>query len=233
MVDPKIVERIQKLFNLGDKTRNSSEGETMNALEAAQRLMKEHNISMAEVARHTTKEGKNKSWKSAKSVAAGGSGKKQFISIFENTLFAAVAKLTGTQHIRFHGNTMVFFGEEQDVAIAQGLYRVLLESMRRCSRTVIGPGWTPSHRQFAEGFMDEVWRRACEATKPAPVEGGGIYAMVVASKSTWLADQLALAFPKMTRCKAVAPRGKMDPVAYSLGVEDGSKVDLAHKNRLE
>lgn len=229
-VDPKLIEKIRKLFRLGDAARNSSEGEVMNALEAAKRLMAENNISMAEVARETTKEGVNKNWNPARKVAAGQSGKKQHIAIFENTLFQAVGKLTGTQPIRF-GTMMVFFGEENDVAIAEALYQALLGSLRACSRSVIGAGWTPSHRQYAEGFTDAIWSRACASAAPSAASDGTM-ALVLASKSTWLDAQLKLAFPNLKSLPSAKPKGKQDPFAYSAGHSDGKKVDLEHKHRL-
>lgn len=233
MIDPKIIEKIQKLFRLADKTRNASEGEAMNALEAAKRLMAEYNISMADIAKETTPEGANKNWLAARTVATGGSGRKQFVGVYENIMFQAVAKLTGTLGVRMPGNVLLYFGETHDVSIAQSLFKILIQTMWACSRKLLGPKIGPSHRQYAEGFSRAVYDRAHTSVEPSTTTDGGTFAMVVASKETWLAAQTKTAFPNLTDGKPIRITGRRDdPFAYRAGHEDGSKVDLAHKNRL-
>ena len=45
----KLINRVVKLFRLGDASRNSSEGELMAAVTKARELMALHNIEMVEV----------------------------------------------------------------------------------------------------------------------------------------------------------------------------------------
>ncbi len=48
-MNDKLIDRVRKLLALSDKTRNTSESEALAALEKAQSLMEEHNLSMSEI----------------------------------------------------------------------------------------------------------------------------------------------------------------------------------------
>jgi hypothetical protein len=125
---------------------------------------------------------------------------------------------------------LTFFGEEDDVAIAVGLYGVLLSSARRLARQYYGSNWTPMHRNFMEGFGVAIMQRA----KAAKVQGlspeeGQCYALVCVNKQNWLTQQVSTLGLIPDKPKFA---GEFNGMAYVIGMAEGNRADMEFKHRL-
>ena len=136
----KLINRVVKLFRLGDASRNSSEGELMAAVTKARELMALHNIEMVEV------EGRLDESKA----------KELSIIVKEYTAYTRKGKFAKYD---------MFVGDSADAHIASELYMVLLPSLRRFTRAECGKGWSQMHTDYALGFGARVVQRSQEKVK--------------------------------------------------------------------
>lgn len=121
----KLLERIKRCLMLGDSSKNNSPEEAANALNFAQRLMRDNNIHLSEVDFNNMKE--------EKGMEGEGVEKKKF-KYWEGFLATVMAKFCSVGvfkktyfdiNICTYRQKMIFFGLEEDVIIAEQSYSIL------------------------------------------------------------------------------------------------------------
>jgi len=229
-----LIDRIVKLFALGDTSRNNSEEETLLAITKARRLMTEHNISVADVARATPSMTERQIHVLIVEHMAY-TLKGNFFASYDDITACAVDLICHTQNViyksrQFHDRTLTntisraFVGEEADVAVASELFMILLSLVRKRARDVCGRGgrgWSNAHTSYADGFSMRLYHRAKEQVTGLTPEQEKSVALVLASKQLALKDY-------MNRFKEGKQRRQnhRDPVAWSRGYRDGADVSL-------
>lgn len=237
----RLINRVAKLFTLGDSTRNTSEAETLAAITRAKHLMMEHNITLAEV-----ETAKGAATAQRIRIVVGEANAYtlfQKFAAYDDYIGHAVDRICGTKHYIKHKRDVtsgrmtwsrVFVGEETDAAVAGELFMLLLTTMRRSARQEFGGGWGANQRAYCLGYSARVWERAGRAlagpdlaqltgTQEASV------ALVIRSKTEAVAEymgNLRLGTAKKRRQTRV--RGD----AYALGRQRGESVNLGVVNRL-
>jgi len=235
----KVIEKIHKILKLG-KDASATEGEALNAVALAQRLLAKHNLAMADVESYGERLSDKRAEKEWKRDVAEAAKPRQFFSQFEQYIQGAVQDLCGVKAVLFrnrgpNGRTQVrltFIGEQADTAVACALYIDLIKLCKRCAHEYAGQGWSPVHRSYAEGWGIAVRRKAAETQTQ---QATGLddreqqqYAIIVRSKAAWLAEQLAAAFPNLVQLK-IQSRGKQDCAAREAGYQRGKQTNLSTK----
>jgi hypothetical protein len=135
-IDPKIIARIKKMMTLAQHG-SANEGEANNAAEMAQRIMLEHNISMAQIDSHSPDDGSKRS-----KVLDEGNAK----YAFQRELMEACAEVNFVyQEVRYDrkgtypkaiGYTLI--GREANVVATRTLFEYLFETTERLGRDYVG-----------------------------------------------------------------------------------------------
>ena len=238
-MDANILRKIKSLLALGDRSRNSSEGECMNALAAAHRLMKEHNISMSAAVENATEKGG--AWNFVKDVAIEKNGN---LNTWEKLLGSAIGRMLGCEFIisincvRFNpatnkwtGSRGYFIGDTGDVEVAKALLSYLFGHVREAAKR------SDHAASFGEGFAQAVWVRILAMLEEEKRERNAnaanvTYSLVLTDKTNWLAAQKAEKLKNLRQMSAVSHSKRPDHASYSSGQAAGRKVDLGIKNRL-
>lgn len=151
-----ILDRIAKLLRLADRSRNDSEGEALNAMEAAMRLMREYNLSHADVAAADGETGSNPyGWEFQQKTTVEIDGA---VAFWIKNLSTICAMLTQTRCIAWRrkktdSNVLGFVGEAGDVEIAALLFNYLYDFVLRGRERAL----LVNREAHAEQF-----RRACK-----------------------------------------------------------------------
>jgi len=234
----RVIEKVRKLLTLGDDQRNPHELEVLAAVDRAKDLMARHNLTMAEVKPDEAEAG----WKAVKGEA----GRPTKVAGFEKTLAAAVALITSTTVVVQMGGDwndkrgwrrtakLVFFGEEDDVAIAVELYTILNKAGHRMVRDELGKRWVQSHRCWFDGYAKAIYRRAKEAAeKPEDFtdEQAESVALVLVRKEDWLQRQIAETYPNLKHKKA-RQSNIPDFAAFLRGTKRGQEAHLGTRDSL-
>lgn len=166
--DPKLIDKITKLLALS-KDGGATEAEASLAAEMAQRIMAEHNLSMAAI--------------EAQGGSTGADGKRD-AQTFENktpykwcrSLMAAVGKLNfchvterwESRGMHRHARTSTFagfsvIGRASNVAATQVMYGYLVQSINRAASSAVDNDptqlWTRFAASFREGCADRLQER--------------------------------------------------------------------------
>lgn len=152
-VDPKVLAKLKKMLHLANHG-SASEGEAMNAAEIAQKIMLEHNISMAQVDGHSTD----------------GAGRKKTVDqgnakyAFQRDLMAACADVnfvfqepnydwSGT-YKKATGYTLI--GREANVAATRVLFEYLFQTIDR-----LGVEYVGGDERLAYGIPANSFKEGC------------------------------------------------------------------------
>src|SRR3990167_5441805 len=164
----KIVERIRKCFAKGDASRNSSEAEVQTALDAAHRLMKEHNIAETEVQFNSQTHTLNQ--KMGESEATNKDAPR--INAYESRLVHVVSILCDgknfyqTKWVGFKKErVLIFVGLKDDIEIAKEFLEDLINAVDYL-KSEIG-GTRTDKLAFCQGVAARLYDRA-KALKQAP-----------------------------------------------------------------
>lgn len=221
MEKDKLIEKIQKMLNLGDPSRNSYENEVQNALRLAKKLMAENDISMAEVQAIGGKREAIYDFESRDAHSGSLSGWEMYVA-------PVVALVTSTKVMRkrkYDGkSTIIFCGTPTDVAIAVEMYSIIHRMVKGRAAVYSNPSENhTAYRSYAEGFVQSLWEKAQEKIDLEDESKNKSYALVVASKSKELDAWYRKSFKLKT---SLAKRGRVDTKAFSTGRVDGEKVSL-------
>ena len=239
-MDQNILRKIKGLLALGDRSRNSSEGECMNAIAAAHRLMKEHNISMSEAVEDAKEKG-GSAWSFTKDVCLEKNGN---LNTWEKLLGSATGRMLGAEFIisvncvrynaqthKWTGSRGYFIGDAGDIEVAKSLLNYLADHVRTGAKEV------EHSASFGEGFAQAVWQRilkmleeekSANKTTAADVK----YSLVIADKTQWLAKEKAEKCGNLRKADCKSHSKRPDHASYSSGQVAGQKVDLGIKKRL-
>lgn len=236
MSQQKILERILKLFNLGDTSRNQSEAETLAAVTKARQLMAEYDLTEADLRALGTEKAKSVAYVVTQHTAYTRKGRT--FAYYDHKVAHAVDAICSTQH--YVKTTFVdkkgwyvsrrFYGAEADVAIASALFQVLLDVVRKAARTEYGSGWSPDHQSYAIGFAIRLEERAAVWNPATALGEAQSNALVVISKDK--AQQIERWADTKLELKSVVytPKVKKHD-AFAQGYEDGANVDLGNPRR--
>lgn len=224
MTQQGLLDRLAKLLALADPKNGGTEAECMLAMERAQKMMKEHNLSVAQAAY----EGGAKKTTEKVNVKAGG-----IINIagykWEITLAMAAANLAECKVLITWSGTypngrpkkgVYFVGEETDVAVAAAMWDYLYRTAHSLSRR---ERTATEKRSFLHGFCQRVHARSFH---PQGVEPTALV-LYRQDKKDAIAQFIGRTRPARQRSTSV------DGAAYHRGSEHGGRVDLGTRNRMK
>lgn len=224
-----IINLVQNLLALGDKTRNNSEAEVETALNKVQELLIKHNIDMAEV---IIKDGEKVADISIEREIVF-ELKRSSMSTWEKVLINIVAEATETQgytskryKVLEHGrystiNLVGFIGVDFDRAIAKELYNFLhlkIYSMSKRYKECY------QQRSFMEGFCSGLYVRVKDLN--TTIEKTAKYELACVNKQSKIKDFM------QTQCNFKQDKLRnrtnydFDLHAYNDGVQESKKVEL-------
>jgi|SRR3989304_7217827 len=217
----KIIERIRKLLNLADKSKNNMQGETEAAFAAAQKLMAEHNLSISDV------EFKKQQEEGIKEGSV--EQTKAYTAQWEKDLAHVIDKLCSTKHfyrIRRSNNwtgrnvVVTFVGIQQDITLAKEIYTILQKQIKRMASKRDYSGADARH--FCLGVVLTLLDRARqEFAGLTPQQVTKCKDMVVVK------DALVKAyFNKLDLRTARSSGASVNPAAFDAGREAGKNVSL-------
>ena len=224
----KLINRVVKLFRLGDASRHSSEGELMAAVTKARELMALHNIEMVEV-QGRLDESKAKELSIIVKEYTAYTRKGKFAK-YDYSIMTAVSILTDTKvYMKNQGGyqSCMFVGDSADAHIASELYMVLLPSLRRFTRAECGKGWSQMHTDYALGFGARVVQRSQEKVKLNRKQQEYM-ALVVTKKNAVLRSYMNKLGLENTKGPTVRSSEH-----YNRGFTDGHKMDLGSDHRIK
>ena len=230
-VQQKVVDRVLKLFKLGDRSRNGSEVETLAAVTKARELMTQYGLSMADV---SASEAPSTSHSLHVNVNAKSSYriKGRRFALYDDILGSAVDLICQTRQILWQSSdgyvTRFFVGEEVDAAVASAMFVLMLDEMRRAARRTLGPGWSYSHTSYCIAYSSRVAERARERVEISAVHAEKM-ALVVYSKQTAIATYLNELDITPSKTRSVK---RFDSWAAWMGRQKGDLVDLERDHRL-
>ena len=226
-----VIELIRKLFNLGNKDRNSSESEAEVALQKAQELLQKHNLDMSDV---MVKE-QEKVIQVEVSNEIVFELKRSSMSSWEKILISVVGRATETNgyfNKRYIGGRSIlwqvgFVGTEWDRSIAKELYLYLHEKIYRMSKQFYGNDM-PAQRCFMEGFVNRLYHRVMEQIKKfkQEVDGNQKYELVIMDKKNAI-EKYSKEVLHLTISHGRRGGGEWNPYAYRHGEQEADKVDLS------
>lgn len=205
----------------------ANENESANALECAHRLMKEHGIEMLDLHGEDDLKIDASVWESPI---------RSQIDTYSHILADATAKLFECEWwiLRLGASVgykvqLCFAGDEIDLLMASDVWPWLTRSAGKLARNALGPGWTSSHRSFAEGFACRISDRV---EKIIASDDDEKYGLVVIAKKTAI-QQLMIKDDINVTVKKTTFKGSLDPLAAAAGAAAGDKIDLNFRKGIE
>lgn len=170
--DPKVLDKIKKLLNLSDKSKNSSEEEASTALDMAHRLLRKYHLSMSQVTSLEDSNNSNSDCFELTEVEAV-SYKANLLPKWLEFIIKTVNKITETKtlikrtpvHQSVYGNLSIFFvGDNVDVSSSIELFHFLKTTVSRLSteHSNANGGKHKYWRSFSEGCSQKLYERAVE-----------------------------------------------------------------------
>jgi len=229
-VPQSIINKLQKIMNLADPSRNPSPNEVENAMRAAKRLMAEHNLSMADIpkAESTKKHQEVKECEGYYGV----------IRKWEYTLFHAINELCMVKHfVITHGSyckrKIIFVGTEANTQMAIQIHRILLRMVKQYAKEFAGSALNHGpYNSYAYGFVTRLWQRAKDEKVFDDQEKQGKYALMVVDNKQALTDYMDNKNLKKNR-KATKLSKNFDLGAYQKGNLDAVNVNLDFKGAIQ
>jgi hypothetical protein len=216
-----IIDRIRKLFALGDRNKNPNEGEVKTALAMATKLMKKHNLSLSEIDLEKQKEDIGKEYTKTN----------YSIAFWERKLAKMVANLFDCSPI-IHANYnrsrgWIFIGFKEEAKLASQCYEYLNNVLRIMANT-----YAKHKLDFYAGITDRLQERIDEEIKlKTPQETSKCTAIVCCKDkliSTWEKKNMNLTTEhrRQPNIDEVSPD-------YYIGYLTGDKVDLQNKPKIK
>jgi hypothetical protein len=163
-IDPKVIDRLLKLNALA-KDDGANENEANNATEMMQRIMREHNLTMAAL-EMAGKSSDGEGGKRAKAAAKGRAGYKyqqELMAIIAEVNFVHLSIKTDWNGRRWAPSGYNMIGREANVVSAQQTFDYLNQTMERLAREYVGgdPKMILSREAigFKEGMADRLGKR--------------------------------------------------------------------------
>lgn len=226
-----VIALIRKLFNLGNKDRNSSEAEAEVALQKAQELLQKHDLEMSEVMVDENQE-KVINIEVANEIVF--ELKRSSMSGWEKTLISVVGLATETNgyfNKVYNGGGSIlwqvgYIGTEWDRSIAKELYLYLHDKIYRMSKQFYGNDM-PAQRCFMEGFVNRLYHRVKEQINKfkQEVNGNQKYEMVLLDKKNAI-EKYSKEVLHLRTSHGRRGGGEWNPYAYRHGEREADKVDL-------
>jgi hypothetical protein len=205
----KMIERVRKLLNLADKSRNNSVHEAEAAFKRAQKLIQKFGLRADEIEFEQDREFlalerfKKFEWNCGKSILFG----------WERIVASAVATATGTRVIfsrtydRNLGKTVrvaVFVGHQNDGPVALAMMPAALDMARQAAKAYAKEHGFKVHTRlgkdfllgFAQGLDDRAYADA-QAHKKKAKTGGGSKALIVVDKAKQTSVAVKKFFPRL------------------------------------
>jgi hypothetical protein len=216
-----IIDKIRKLFALGDRNKNPNEGEVKTALGMASKLMTQHNLTLSEIDLEKQKEDIGKEYTNTKPI----------ISFWERKLAKIVAELFNCSPIinanynRDRG--YLFVGFKEEAKLAAQCYNYLNNILRILANT------HAKHKLcFYAGITDRLQERVNEEIKLRTPEQTSKCTTIVCCK-----DKLIKSWEKKNMNLTLEHRRKpiIDEVSpdYYIGYLAGGDIDLQNKPKIK
>jgi len=226
-----VIALIRKLFNLGNRDRNSSESEAEAALQKAQELLQKHDLDMSEI---VVDESQEKVINIEVENEIVFELKRSSMSSWEKTLIIVIGTATETNgyfnKVYNGGGSIIwqvgYIGTEWDRSIAKELYLYLHEKIYRMSKQFYGNDM-PAQRCFMEGFVMRLYTRVktqMDSFKKEVV-GNQKYEMVLFEKKNAI-EKYGKEILHLRISKGRKGGGEWNPFAYAHGQREADKVDL-------
>jgi len=246
----KLLDLVRKLFNLGDKEKNSSEHEAMLATEKAQKLLADYNISMAEV--YANEDEDKESYIEIIDIVAFEFNRTS-ISLWQKELMTIVRIATETdcywikkprivQKRNGYGESISFtfvirfYGTPWDTAVAKELYKYLHDYALKMSKKFYVNDLS-KQRSFLHGFCNSLWIRVQEKVNSIKKEQNSNenYALMVINKKDAIQSfrEKLIKENNLKLKNSKEQKIDIDYCAYTKGRIEGEKVDLGTEKRLE
>jgi hypothetical protein len=235
----KLIDRVVKLFRLGAADSGTTEAEMMLAVSKARQLMAEHAISMTDIESlkgHDAASAMDARIRDVPVYTRAGKS----LADYDWHVASAVGALTDTEvFVRNQRGpnkkggwsdlvSVVFVGDEDDVALAGELFHLWLTEVRKMARRKFGSGntWGIIHTSYAVGVGHRLGVRAREMVHLS-AQGQQVWGLVVSNKKDAIARWKAkFAGPVKERSKR---KKEIDPMAYAMGYRDGAHVQMNTK----
>lgn len=224
----KLVDKVVKLFRLGDRERShTTEGELLAAITRAREIMALHNISMVEVEGSLDETKVNELRIKVKEHSA--YTRKGKFARYDHSIMSAVSILTDTRVYLKNDNgnqSCMFVGDEIDAHVAGELYKVLLPSLRKFTRAKCGSGWSRIHTDYAMGFGRRVDERA--QTLVDKEKSNKSMALVLTKKNEALSQYM-----NKLKLTSTQQRNRQVSDTFRKGYEDGTKMNLSFQRNMK
>lgn len=245
-VNQVVVDKVKKLLALASDNKNVNEAQS--AMEKARDLMKQHGIAMADVSASDSETGIN--------IQYWASGWKSQFDTYVSILANATSKLfdsecwvvRGKKDMNYRVN-MCFAGEETDIALCVEVWPWLVKKAKSLATSIIGSGWSSSHRSFCEAFACRIYNRADEMMRKnvpvnppqqydeSPDSGVGVsdnqkYEIVLRNKSNAIQEWLEKVGVNIVTRKTTL-RGEFDDRAAAAGFRAADEVDLNFRKSIQ
>jgi hypothetical protein len=224
-----IIDKIRKLFALGDKTRNPNEGEVKTALSMATKLMKEHNLSLSEIDLEKQKE----------DIEQSHTEERKNISFWERKLAKMVGELFDCEYFMHNGEMystpynyrykqfITFIGLKEEVKLASECYDYLNYTLR-----ILANIHAKNKLDFYAGITDRLQERINEEIKSRTPEENSKCTAIVCCK-----DALIKKYKEKNLKLHTIHRRKpnIDEVSpdYYKGYLAGNNLDLQNKRKIK
>lgn len=231
-----LVEKVLKLFSLGDASRNPNEAEVNAAITRARELMTEHAISDADLLAYGTAKAKKVAILVKDEVAY--TLKRGSFAAYDTGIARTVDAICDTHNYVVDSHTPSgkfisrrFFGAEADVAVAVALFNRLMDTMKNMAKVQYGTRWSTPHSSYCLGLAVRLMNRARElyAKTETMLETTGH-----TGTALMLRDKRAVVdeHAKKLGLKTTKPRSqKVDAGAWDRGTQAADSIDLGNPRR--
>ncbi len=213
-----ILKKITKLLAAADINRGGTAEEVDTAMRLANKLMAEHNITMAEATKTEAKV----------TVTIGPVKAPRHLWTWEKRLAHVFNELCDVRYyLRKTGTTevIVFVGMAEDIAVAASMYDIFRKQIHINGRKY---GNHADHRSYGEGYVSACYQRAVELkAKRHPATES--QALIFVGKKKTAVDAYFDNLDLTTRQQRT--RASLTGAYYD-GVRDGNAADLGTKKRL-
>jgi hypothetical protein len=217
-----IIDKIRKLFALGDRNRNPNEGEVKTALGMASKLMKQHNLSLSEIDLEKQKE----------DIASVPTPRTQSVAFWERHLATMIAKLFNCDELsggsRYYGGIhWIFVGFKEEAELASQCYEYLNYTIR-----IMANLYAKHKLDFYAGITDRLQERINEEIKLRTPEETSKCTAIICCK-----DKLIESWKKRNlKIKIIKRKSpEIDEVSpdYYKGYLAGGSIDLQNKPKIK
>lgn len=206
----KIVQQIEAVLRRTREGANATEAEVEQAVAFAERLMKKHNIEMAEVL-----DAGESPYTSKDIVELCVWDKSKKPGRYVRNIIATACKITGSRHYIL-GPRMYAYGIKEDCETAKVIIEELVVIVRTLARHTCGKGWGPKQRSYALGFSVGLWQKFSEPAQEKQTAG-----LIVLKNE--LIDAKAIELDLKPARKARTVKVTDD---YFTGLDDGKDFEL-------